>query len=109
LKPSASFLDAFLPYCKVAVNNEDRLQFVYKFDNGLGASVIWLKTPYGTGSYGFEKGLWELALVDWTVVGGVEDFEVSYNYYLDDVAGDLTEAKVLKHLRRIAKLIRKGK
>lgn len=109
MRPETSFLDAFLPHCKLSVNYEDRLQFVYKFDNGLGASVIWHMTPYGTGTYGAIEGLWELALVKWSGSGKAERFDLNYDYYLDDVAGGLTEAQVLYHLRKIASLVRKGK
>ena len=68
------------------------VQKIFSFDNGYGASVIRHK-----GSYGFEKGLWELA-----VLAGSEltyDTEIT-----NDVIGHLTEEKVDKLLERISKL-----
>lgn len=93
----------------MSVNYENRVQFVYRFGNDLGASVIWFVTPFGTGTYGAQDGLWELALVEWTGQGKDARFDLTYDYYLTDVAGSLTEEEVLKHLRKIAKLVRKGK
>lgn len=74
-------------------------QRLYKFPNGYGASVI-----KGYGTYGNEKGLWELAVVelgrksDW-------DFKITYSTPItSDVEGYLTPAKVQKLLRKIQAL-----
>lgn len=104
MKPDFQFLEPFLPYCVHAHIDDARLQFVYRFSNGLGASVIWLVTPYGTGTYGAQSGLWELALVEWSG----DQFELSYDYFLSDVAGHLTGGDVVKYLRKISKLVRKN-
>lgn len=64
---------------------------IYRFENNRGASVVRF-----FGSYGYDKGLWELAEIvfhsedadDWTLV--------------DDVQGFLTWAEVIDILESIA-------
>jgi hypothetical protein len=68
------------------------VQKVYEFDNGYGASVIMHQ-----GSYGYSKGLWELAVL--------ENGELCYDTSIThDVIGHLTEAKVNKYLKQIKEL-----
>lgn len=66
------------------------IQRVYKFPNGYGASVIRHK-----GSYGFAKGLWELAVLDDT--GDL----CYYTPITDDVIGHLTDEEVNLKLNEI--------
>lgn len=66
------------------------IQRVYKFPNGYGASVIRHK-----GSYGFTKGLWELAVLDDT--GDL----CYYTPITDDVIGHLTDEEVNLKLNEI--------
>ena len=68
------------------------IQKVYKFPNGYGASVIRHK-----GSYGYSKGLWELAVL--------EGDELCYDTEItDDVIGHLNDPEVDRLLRRIQHL-----
>jgi len=65
------------------------IQYVYKFKNGYGASVI--KHKY---SYGGKKGLWELALL--------KGNEIYYNEDYPDVKGHLNDPEVDNELKFIA-------
>ena len=66
------------------------VQRVYKFPNGYGASVIRHK-----GSYGYSKGLWELAVLD-------EFGELDYTTPItNDVLGHLSEEEVILKLNEI--------
>ena len=72
-------------------------QWVFKFKNDYGASVI-----KHFGSYGYEKDLFELAVIFF-----VDDnkWELSYNTPItNDVIGWLTNEEVLKKLGEIKKL-----
>lgn len=68
-------------------------QYLFKFDNGLGASVIRHR-----GSYGFDQGLWEIALIRWTD----NEFELDYNDYWPDVKGWQNESDINQNLRLIS-------
>ena len=70
-------------------------QHLYRFPNGLGASVV--KSPF---SYGGDQGLYELAVIEYNDEGGfsltyetnVTDDVIGYLTY-DDVKGLLEEIK----------------
>ena len=65
-------------------------QRIYKFPNGYGASVICHK-----GSYGYSKGLWELAVLN-------EFGELDYTTPItNDVLGHLSEEEVILKLNEI--------
>ena len=70
-----------------------RYQYVFRFDNGYGASVI--KHAY---SYGHEEDLWELAVLEF-------DHGKEYLCYdteiTDDVIGHLTDEEVHTYLDKI--------
>lgn len=69
------------------------IQRVYKFPNGYGASVIQHK-----GSYGYSKGLWELAVLD-------EYEKICYHTEItDNVIGYLNDPQVDRLLRKIKDL-----
>ena len=69
-------------------------QYTFSFPNGFGASVI--QHQY---SYGGDKGLWELAVLD--SEGGLNyDTEIT-----NDVIGYLTEDEVHETLNQIKKLL----
>ena len=69
---------------------------IYRFDNGFGASVV--RFPY---SYGYEDGLWELAVV---IIDG-DDWHLTYDTPVaNDVLGHLTEEEVQQILGQIAAL-----
>ena len=70
----------------------DGIQKLYQFNNGYGASVIKHK-----GSYGFDKGLWELAVLN--------EGELCYDSEITgDVIGYLNDPQVDNILGQIARL-----
>lgn len=74
----------------------DGVQFVVTFDNGYGVSV---DRSYGT--YGYEKGLFELAVI----IGTQEDYDLCYDTPItDDVIGWLNEDDVVKYMEEVSKL-----
>tara|TARA_B100001094_G_scaffold153419_1_gene148461 strand:+ start:11549 stop:11812 length:264 start_codon:yes stop_codon:yes gene_type:complete len=80
-------------YLKETNDFNGGIQKVYEFPNGYGASVIKHK-----GSYGFEKGLWELAVLD-------IDGSLCYNTDItNDVIGHLNDPEVDRILRQIQEL-----
>jgi len=71
-------------------------QTIHKFDNGYGASVI--KNAL---SYGAEAGLYELAVIKFTI----DDWVLDYNTGItDDVIGHLTHHEVDNILVKIEAL-----
>lgn len=76
------------------------IQRLYRFSNNYGASVI--RTLY---SYGYERGLWELALIRFTS-DNILDFELIENPEIleEGVEGYLTEEQVDEILGNIEKL-----
>lgn len=73
------------------------VQYLFKFNNGYGASVV--KDDY---SFGNKRDLWELALIFWDG----DDYQLSYHEIVDNnVLGYLTDEKV----NRVLKAIRDGK
>ena len=73
---------------------EGGVQYVFRFPNGYGASVIKF-----FGSYGYEDDLWELALLKETPEG---KWELEYTELVGfDVLGHLTDEKVNEYLKRI--------
>ena len=74
----------------------DGVQELYRFDNGLGASVI-----RHMHSYGSKDDLWELAVIQWEG----EDYEIVYHTPVaDDVLGWLNRVEVRGLLRMIEAL-----
>lgn len=81
-----------------------RSQWLYRFQNGYGASVI-----RGAGSYGGPEGLFEVAVIRYTG-SGAEDFDVlpslPHAPWLSDLAGDVhgwcSEEDVAALITRIA-------
>lgn len=66
------------------------------FPNGYGASVVQFD-----GSYGYEQGLWELAVIEVNEGG----FDLTYKTPItDDVLGHLAPEDVTETLQRIAAL-----
>lgn len=76
------------------------VQYLYKFENNYGASVV-----KHDGSYGHEDDLWELAVIKFT--GDGENIVWDINYDTDitnDVIGRLTDEEVRDLLSRIKEL-----
>lgn len=79
-------------------------QRFYFFPNGYGASVV-----QGEGTYGYEKGLWELAVITWKedAAGEVDGkaFDLCYDTPItDNVLGYLSEDAVDELLVKIESL-----
>ena len=73
------------------------VQLIFGFGNGFGASVVM-----HSGSYGGNKGLWELAVLN---KGGLTyDTDIT-----SDVIGRLTFAEVVDYLDKISKLDKEGR
>ena len=69
------------------------IQRIYKFENGYGASVVM-----HNGSYGGDKGLWELAVLD-------EAGDLCYHTPVtQDVVGYLNDTKLHAILKEIQEL-----
>lgn len=80
-------------YLKSTHDFNGGIQKVYEFPNGYGASVVKHR-----GSYGYEKGLWELAVLDF-------DGSLCYTTEItNDVIGHLNDPEVDRLLRRIEQL-----
>lgn len=77
--------------------HQESYQYIFKFDNGYGASVV-----KNSGSYGNEQDLWELAVIEfideftWKICCSTE--------ITDDVIGYLTNDDVLNLLEAIKNL-----
>ena len=73
------------------------IQYIFKADNGYGASIV--KHDF---SYGGRDGLWELAVIQFKVTG---DWDICYDTPItDDVLGRLSEDEVNEILEKIVKL-----
>lgn len=72
------------------------IQAIEFFGNGYGASVV-----QGTGTYGSDEGLYELAVLK----GDVATWDICYDTPItDDVLGHLTENDVTEAIRKIKDL-----
>ena len=70
------------------------IQYIYRFPNGYGASVV-----KHSGSYGHALDLWELAVTTWNDDGDHLNYSTPIT---DDVLGNLTGAMVCDILGKIA-------
>lgn len=80
----------------VKLDDLNGIQKIYKFKNGLGASVVKHNM-----SYGHKAGLWEIAPWDeaHNFIG------VTMLEWLDDVKGYLNDPEVDKILRQVKELV----
>lgn len=80
--------------------NFEGVRYRFKFDNNYGASVV---KQYG--SYGYEKDLWELAVIVFMNPDDPEDYELTYDTPIAcDVIGYLTDDRVRELLGQIEAL-----
>lgn len=77
----------------------DKGQWCFKFPNGYGASII-----KRFGSYGYEKDLFELAVVSYDGENYTESHLCYSTVITDDVVGFLNNDEVLDYLKRIKEL-----
>ena len=83
-------------------DNHGGIQYIHKFENGYGASVVM--NEY---SYGHENGLFELAVLVFTVnpETGKERQKITYTTPItDSVLGYLTDEEVEETLKKIENL-----
>jgi hypothetical protein len=106
-------------------HDSNGIQRLYRFPNGYGASVVRFRMNLydidpiadigfklasvagmtqgpdgGSGSYGYNQGLWELAVIKWDG----DDFDLVYTSPItDDVIGSLNEGEVQEILEKIEK------
>ncbi len=73
------------------------VQYLFKFENGYGASVV-----KGNGTYGHESDRWELALIKWS---NDHAWHITQHYKItNDVLGYLSVDEVLDTLDKIKDL-----
>ena len=73
------------------------IQYIFKADNGYGASIVQHDF-----SYGGKKGLWELAVIKYDEDG---EWDICYNTSItSDVLGYLSEDDVTDYLTQIEQL-----
>lgn len=83
--------EGFEDYYIIHGSRLDGAQYIFRFDNNYGASVVkW------TGTYGYESDLWELAMIQFDEDG---DYDL-----VDDVVGHLTDGEVCWYLGKIKEL-----
>jgi hypothetical protein len=92
--------EGYEKYC-AEINNgcctNDGIQYVFRFDNNYGASVV----KHGI-SYGHEEDLWELAVLRLCTDG---KYHLCYDTEItDDVIGHLTDEEVRTYLGKIKEL-----
>jgi hypothetical protein len=68
------------------IPGQEAIQAIHFFPNGYGASVV--RFP---GSYGYEEGLYELAVLE----GTIDDYDLCYDTPItDDIMGHLSEESI---------------
>lgn len=73
------------------------VQYLFKFENGYGASVI-----KGQGTYGYDSDLWELAVITWDLE---DEWDITYGTEITyDILGFLSTEDVLNTLNDIKNL-----
>jgi hypothetical protein len=84
------------------IQNKQKWQSrIFRFENGYGASV-----QSHRGNYGYEDGLWELAVVKF-LSADAHDFDIVYNTTItDNVLGWLTYSDAMREVYNIAHLPR---
>lgn len=78
---------------------EDGIQYIFRFENNYGASVV-----KHCGSYGHEDDLWELAVLSF-YGEGLWDWELNYDTDItDDVIGHCDDSEIREILAKIKEL-----
>ena len=92
--------DGFEKYHVVHGPKLDGVQYIFRFDNDYGASVVkWTYT------FGYESDLWELGILQFDNDG---NYSLSFDSPItDDVIGHLTDEEVCRLLGEIRDLPKK--
>ena len=78
-----------------SVNNG--IQYIFKADNGYGASIVQHNS-----SYGGRVGLWEIAVTEYDED---DEWDICYDTPItNDVLGHLSESEVMDYLTQIEQL-----
>ena len=89
--------EGYEEYLEVRRPRNRGVQYLFKFENGYGASVV--KHSF---SYGNQDDLWELAVIKYDDSG---DWDLNYDTEItDDVIGWLTDENVIDLLQQIKEL-----
>lgn len=89
--------EGFEDYLKEKKPNLNGIQYIFKFDNSFGASVI-----KHMGSYGHAEDLWELAVIRFY---SYDVWHIDYDTDItNDVLGYLTDERVRELLQKIKEL-----
>lgn len=75
------------------------IQRLWRFENGYGASVV-----QNVISYGYEQGLWELAVLRYSGPGEIDSYLDYSTPITDDVIGHLTEDGIAVLIEKIRNL-----
>lgn len=94
------FLEPYKDYLMLERELADGVHYLFKFENGLGASIV-------TGTYKFQIGTWEMVQIKWDP----EEFrpELAWEFYydadvVDGIARGLDDNQVLDYLQRLKEL-----
>ena len=91
--------EGFEDYLLSKKPNFDGIQYLFRFENHYGASIIKHR-----GSYGYNQDLWELAVI-YFGRDSDDDFMLDYDTEItDDVVGYLKDERVRELLKRIKEL-----
>lgn len=92
--------EGFEHYMYYLKDLNDGIQYLFKFKNGYGASVVKNRM-----SYGHDDDLWELAVLEFEDGGKSYNWDITYDTPItEDVEGYLTDEDVRNLLRRIKEL-----
>lgn len=87
---------------KKTMSSQDGIQYVFRFENDYGASVV-----KNSMSYGREEDLWEMAVIVFhtPITNDVDVWDITYDTPItDDVIGWLTDEGVRNWLENIKNL-----
>lgn len=89
----SKFIEEFKQYLVDEEHDVWGHQYIFRFPNNYGASVV-----KNSASYGHKQDLWEMALI---FFDEDDDWELTYERDFDDVKGYLTDDNVIELLEKI--------
>lgn len=102
MKPVINFPDNLKALINFEIMFDHKSQYVFKFPNSYGLSVLWWDAGYDVGSYGFDQGLWEVAVLKWQGEGKFT-IDTEYGGSGDGVYGSFTVEQVLELIETLMK------